>query len=98
MSPGGSTTSRYGFHLEEVSKSAGIDFTHQAPKLDPKLDHIMPQIASMGASVAVADFDRDGWHDFYTTDSGEGSAEPPLSQPAATARSATWPTRWASPT
>ena len=38
-----------------------------------KLDHIMPQIASMGASVAVADFDRDGWHDFYTTDSGEGS-------------------------
>ena len=32
----------------------------------------MPQIASMGASVAVADFDRDGWQDFYTTDSGEG--------------------------
>ena len=33
----------------------------------------MPQIASMGASVAVADFDRDGWQDFYATDSGEGS-------------------------
>ena len=56
-----------------MSRSAGIDFVHQAPKLDPKLDHIMPQIASMGASVAVADFDRDGWQDFYTTDSGEGS-------------------------
>ena len=44
---------------------------HAAPKLDAKLDHIMPQIASMGASVAVADFDRDGWHDFYATSSGE---------------------------
>ncbi len=64
---------RYGLELREVSRSAGIDFMHHAPKLDPKLDHIMPQIASMGASVAVADFDRDGWQDFYTTDSGEGS-------------------------
>jgi len=35
--------SRYGFHLEEVAKSCGIDFTHQAPHLDSKLDHIMPQ-------------------------------------------------------
>ena len=25
--------SRYGFRLEEVSKTAGIDFVHQAPKL-----------------------------------------------------------------
>jgi enediyne biosynthesis protein E4 len=64
---------RYGLDLQEVSRSAGIDFVHHSPKLDPKLDHIMPQIASMGASVAVADFDRDGWQDFYTTDSAEGS-------------------------
>ena len=64
---------RYGLDLQEVSQSAGIDFVHHAPKLDPKLDHIMPQIASMGASVAVADFDRDGWQDFFTTDSGECS-------------------------
>ena len=64
---------RYGFHLEEVSKSCGIDFTHQAPKLDPKLDHIMPQVASMGAAVSVVDFDRDGWPDLYVTNSGEGS-------------------------
>ena len=52
---------RYGFRLEEVSRAAGLEFTHQAPTLDPKLDHIMPQVASMGAGVAVADFDRDGW-------------------------------------
>jgi hypothetical protein len=33
----------------------------------------MSQIASMGAAVSVADFDRDGWQDMYLTDSGEGS-------------------------
>lgn len=65
--------SRYGFRLEEVAKSAGIDFHHQAPRLDAKLDHIMPQVASMGAAVSVADYDRDGWQDLYITNSGEGS-------------------------
>jgi hypothetical protein len=64
---------RYGFHLEEVSRAAGISFTHTAPKLDAKLDHIMPQVASMGAGVSVVDFDRDGWQDLYVTNSGEGS-------------------------
>src|SRR5438132_8044354 len=50
---------RYGFHLREVSKEAGIDFTHQVPTLDAKLEHIMPIIASMGAGVSIVDFDRD---------------------------------------
>ncbi len=64
---------RYGFRLEEVSKAAGVNFTHTAPTLDAKLEHIMPQVASMGAAVSVVDFDRDGWQDLYTTNSGEGS-------------------------
>ncbi len=64
---------RYGFHFEEVSQAAGIHFTHTAPKLDSKLDHIMPQVASMGAAVSVVDFDQDGWQDLYVTNSGEGS-------------------------
>ena len=55
------------------AKASGIDFVHQAPTLDAKLDHIMPQIASMGAAVSVVDFDRDGWQDLYVTNSGEGS-------------------------
>ena len=64
---------RYGFYFEEVAKKSGVDFIHKAPTLDSKLDHIMPQIASMGAGVAVSDFDRDGWPDFYVTNSGEDS-------------------------
>lgn len=64
---------RYGFYLEEVARACGIDFTHRAPRLDPRLDHIMPEIASLGAAVSVVDFDRDGWQDLYVTNSGEGS-------------------------
>jgi enediyne biosynthesis protein E4 len=71
--PTAEAAKRYGFSLEEVAKASGIDFTHQTPTLDPKLDHIMPQVASMGAGVSVADFDRDGWLDLYLTNSGEGS-------------------------
>jgi len=64
---------RHGFYLEEVSHAAGINFVHQAPKLDPKLDSIMPEVASMGASVSIVDFDRDGWPDIYVTNSAIGS-------------------------
>ncbi len=70
---GGDPLSRYGFRLTESAKAAGVDFVHQAPTLDPKLAHIMPQVTSMGAAVSVADFDRDGHADFYLTDSKEGS-------------------------
>jgi len=65
--------SRYGFYLSEIAESSGAKFTHQAPTLDAKLGHIMPQVASMGAGVSIADFDRDGWADIYVTNSGEGS-------------------------
>jgi hypothetical protein len=68
-----SALNRYGVYFEEVSHGAGINFVHQAPTLDHKLDHIMPQVASMGAAVSIVDFDRDGWPDIYTTNSGEGS-------------------------
>src|ERR1700693_417458 len=64
---------RHGFYLQEVSQAAGINFVHQAPALDPKLDPIMPEVASMGASVSIVDFDRDGWSDIYVTNSAIGS-------------------------
>jgi hypothetical protein len=64
---------RYGFHFEEIAKTSGVDFVHSSPKLDPKIDHILPIIASMGAGVSIVDFDRDGWNDIYLTNSGENS-------------------------
>src|SRR5687767_14278099 len=64
---------RFGFRLQESAKAMGVDFTHQAPTFDAQLNHIMPQVAAMGAAVAVVDFDRDGWQDFYATNSAENS-------------------------
>ena len=66
----GAGDGRFGFRLTESAKALGIDFTHQGPTFDARLDHIMPQVAAMGAAVAVIDFDRDGWLDLYVTNSG----------------------------
>ena len=68
-----SALARYGFYLENVAGASGVNFTHHSPTLDHQLDHIMPQVASMGAAVSIVDFDRDGWADIYVTNSGEGS-------------------------
>ena len=65
---------RYGVLFHESAKEAGIDFIHRPPRIDARLEHIGPQIAAMGASVAVVDFDRDDWADFYVTNSAPGSA------------------------
>jgi hypothetical protein len=70
---GADPLAQYGFRLTESARAAGLDFVHQAPTLDAKLAHIMPQVASMGAAVAVVDFDADGHPDLYVTNSGEGS-------------------------
>ena len=68
----GTALERYGFFLEDVAESVGIDFRHEAPRLDARLDPIMPLIAATGAAVSVVDFDRDGWPDLYTTTSTYG--------------------------
>lgn len=65
---------RYGFSLENVADRVGLSFKHEAPTLDPKLNHIMPQVASMGAAVAVGDYDKDGWPDLFVSNSGEKSS------------------------
>src|SRR5882757_5065005 len=65
--------SQYGFSFQESGKAAGIDFKYVSPVLDAKLNHIMPEVASMGAAISVVDFDKDGWQDFYITNGGVGT-------------------------
>jgi len=69
----GAADARFGFTLKESAKRLGVDVVHRGPTFDARLNHIMPQVAAMGAAVAVVDFDRDGWQDLYVTNSGEGS-------------------------
>jgi enediyne biosynthesis protein E4 len=68
----GTALDRYGFAFQEVAHSIGIDFVHHGPTLDPKLASIMPEMASLGASVSIVDYDHDGWPDIYVVDSREG--------------------------
>ena len=64
----------FGFYLEDVGEAVNVDFVHKPPRLDARLDHILPQIASVGASVSVCDFNKDGWNDFYLTTSRTGES------------------------
>src|SRR5689334_21227377 len=69
----GAADARFGFTLTESAKRLGIQFTHQVPTFDSRLEHIMPHVASTGAAISIVDFYRDGWPDVYVANSGEGS-------------------------
>jgi hypothetical protein len=60
--------------LSDVAHQSGIDFVHQAATLDPKLAHIAPHIAALGACVSVTDVNNDNWPDLYFTTSRFGAA------------------------
>jgi len=62
-----------GVRLTEVAQASGIDFTHQAPTLDPQIANIAPHVGALGACVSVTDVDNDGWPDLYFTTSQFGA-------------------------
>lgn len=64
---------RVDFRLREVAEEAGVTFEHRPPRLDEKLSHIAPYVASVGASVSVADANGDGPVDLYFTSSRTGT-------------------------
>src|SRR5688572_8552927 len=59
--------------LPEVASARGIDFIHQSPTLDPKVEHVAPHIAALGACVSVTDFNNDNNPDLYFTSSRFGA-------------------------
>jgi tetratricopeptide (TPR) repeat protein len=56
----------------DVTADVGIGHLHHRPVLDEKLSNIMSWMASVGATVASVDYDRDGWIDLYMTDARKG--------------------------
>jgi hypothetical protein len=66
---GGAATRAAALPLREIAVASGIEFVHQAPTLDPKIRHVAPHVAALGACVAVTDVNNDGWADLYFTSS-----------------------------
>jgi len=58
--------------FEEVGAAAGARLTHHTRVFPGKYAGVLGMFTSGGASVAVADYDNDGWEDLFVTDSGEG--------------------------
>src|SRR5262245_55168113 len=71
--PRGGQNADPGTRFEDVAKAAGCQNVHTKVELSPKFKNIMPWLASVGAAVAVADVDGDGFTDVYVTNSGTGS-------------------------
>lgn len=59
--------------FEDVALSAGVSFKHTNRTFHNPYAHIMEGYTALGAAVAVADFDHDGFEDLFVTDSQDGA-------------------------
>ena len=53
----------------DVAEPAGVAHPHTNRSFDNPYAHIMEGYTALGAAVAVADYDGDGWEDVFVTDS-----------------------------
>jgi tetratricopeptide (TPR) repeat protein len=55
----------------DVTEAAGVARPHRNRSFDNPYAHVMEGYTALGAAVAVADFDGDGFDDLFVTDSSE---------------------------
>jgi hypothetical protein len=58
-----------GRFFEDITKKAGVDQKHTNRTFQNPYSNIMAGYTALGASVAVADYDGDGFEDLFVTDS-----------------------------
>ena len=74
LRPAGGSSVASQLKFEECATAAGLHHVHTMCHLSPKLDNIMPWLTSIGAAVAAADVDGDGFVDLYVTSSGRNDS------------------------
>src|SRR5262245_9495134 len=57
--------------FEDATRRAGVAHKHTNRSFKNPYAHIMAGYTALGASVAVADYDGDGFEDIFVTDSQE---------------------------
>src|SRR6516165_6676066 len=55
--------------FEDVTRKAGINYRHHTRRFNNPYAEIMRGYTKLGAAVAVADYDRDGFEDIFVTES-----------------------------
>lgn len=60
------------FRLVEAASASGLDYTPGRFVPHPSLANLAPRLGSLGVSVAVVDYDGDGWQDVFVSDPARG--------------------------
>lgn len=70
---GPDSVSPLAFRLVDVSEPSGLRNFHVYAPIDKKFDNVAAHNTAIGASVAVVDFDNDGWMDVFFANSAPSS-------------------------
>ena len=69
---GASSRAELPFLLTETASASGLAYTPGRFEPHPALANLAPRLGSLGVSVAVVDYDGDGWPDVFVSDPARG--------------------------